>query len=325
MGGRLLRLKISAPARLHFGIIDMRGDLGRIHGSAGVSVQTPRLVLDVQGSSDTNVCGDQSGRVSQLIEMIRAIYNISSSISVKMIQEIPEHIGFGSGTQLALSLGMAFNKIYDLNQSLDQIAVHLKRGRVSGIGTHGFIKGGFIVDGGHRIGNPNSIPPLIYRQDFPENWRFIICIPDIKKGLSGEKEQKAFQQLKPPKADTVAHVSRVVLMQMIPAIIEEDIDLFGSAITKLDTIFGAYWTEIQGGTYSHPRIEECVNHLLDIGAYGAGQTSWGPALYGLVNGENQAKRLLQSMKKFLNDGENTGKAYISNADNRGASITEMVA
>lgn len=325
MGGRLLRLKISAPARLHFGIIDMRGDLGRIHGSAGVSVQKPSIVLDVQQSSVTNVRGDQSGRVTQLIQIIRSVYNIQSSISVTVIQRIPEHIGFGSGTQLALSLGMAFNKIYDLNQSLEQIAVHLKRGRVSGIGTHGFIKGGFIVDGGHRVGNPNTIPPLIYRHDFPEDWRFLICVPDIKKGLSGEQEQKAFQQLEPPNADTVAHASRVVLMQMIPAIIEEDINLFGSAITKLDTIFGDYWTGIQGGTYSHPRIEECVSHLLDIGAYGAGQSSWGPALYGLVNGENQAKRLLQSMKKFLNDGENTGKAYISDADNRGAYITEMVA
>ncbi|MBD3172268.1 hypothetical protein GF326_07330, partial [Candidatus Bathyarchaeota archaeon] len=166
--------------------------------------------------------------------------------------------------------------------------------------------------------------PLIYRQDFPEDWRFLICVPDIKKGLSGEQEQKAFQQLEPPNADTVARASRVVLMQMIPAIIEEDIDLFGSAITKLDTIFGDYWTEIQGGTYSHPRIEECVSHLLATGAYGAGQSSWGPVLYGLVNGENQAKRLLHSMKKFLNDGENTGKAYLSHADNRGAYITDVV-
>jgi len=92
-------------------------------------------------------------------------------------------------------------------------------------------------------------------------------------------------------------------------------------MTKLDTIFGAYWSTMQGGTYSHPRIEDCVNHLLGNGAYGAGQSSWGPALYGLVEGNAQARELADEMEQFINQGENSGSVFITAADNKGAQIS----
>jgi len=316
-----MMLSISTPARLHFGIIDMRGDLGRIHGSVGVSIQKPRLVIDIKESSETEIIGARSNRAYEIVESLRKIYGIQSGVSLKIHEDIPEHTGFGSGTQLALAIGTGLNRIYNLGLSIEDIAVKLERSRVSGIGTHGFLHGGFIVDGGHRVDNRDSVSPVIYRQDFPEDWRFVVCIPEINKGFSGEQEQNAFKKLEPPPAETVASVSRIVLLQMIPAIIERDITLFGEAMTSLDTIFGDYWKKIQGGTYTHPRIEECVNHLLQNGAYGAGQSSWGPALYGLANGEKQANLLMEEMNRFLNDNGNVGSAFVTSVDNTGAQIT----
>ena len=317
-----MRLRISTPARLHFGIIDMRGDLGRIHGSVGVSIQKPRLVLDIAESRETKIIGARSTRAQEIVMILMKTYDIKSGVSLTIHEDIPEHTGFGSGTQLALAIGTGLNRIFDLGLSVDDIAVRLERSRVSGIGTHGFLCGGFIVDGGHNVDNRDSVPPVIYRQDFPEKWKFIVCIPKIDKGFSGEQEQTAFKKLEPPPADTVAAVSRIVLMQMIPAIIDEDIGLFGDAMTRLDTTFGDYWKKIQGGTYTHKRIEECVNHLLDNGAYGAGQSSWGPALYGLADGPKQANALLEEMNRFLNAGDNSGSAFITDADNTGAQISE---
>ena len=120
--------------------------------------------------------------------------------------------------------------------------------------------------------------------------------------------------------EMISRVSRLVLMQMIPSILEKNITLFGDAMTKLDTIFGKYWATMQGGTYSHPRIESCVNHLLQNGAYGAGQSSWGPALYGLVEGKAQARELADEMDRFINQGESSGSVFITAADNKGAQI-----
>ena len=317
-----MKLRVNAPSRLHFGIIDMRGDLGRIHGSVGVAIEHPRLVLEIKESSETVIRGARSGRAAEIIAHLQSIYGIESGVDLSIIEDIPEHMGFGSGTQLALAIGASFNRLFNLDQTIEGIAVKLERSKRSGIGTHGFLHGGFIVDGGHSTKHLDTVPPMVYRRDFPEDWKFVVCLPEINRGYSGEKELIAFKNLEPPPMDMVASVAHLVLLQMIPAIIDEDIVLFGDAMTKLDTMFGDYWKEIQGGTYSHPRIGECINHLLELGAYGAGQSSWGPALYGLAEGDRQANQLLKAMDEYLNDADNVGSAFITSVDNVGAQITE---
>ena len=317
-----MKLRISTPSRLHFGIIDMRGDLGRIHGSIGVSIRKPRLVLEIKESTTTKINGARSNRVQEIVETLYNAYDIQTSVEITIHEDIPEHSGFGSGTQLSYAIGMGLNRIFKLGLTVEDISVRLERSRVSGIGTYGFQKGGFILDGGHAVGGRDKFPPLIYHRDFPEEWKFVICVPKIHKGFSGEQEQKAFKKLEPPPAETIASVSHIVLLQMLPALIENDIKDFGHAMTSLDTIFGDYWKKIQGGTYSHHRIGECVHHLLECGAYGAGQSSWGPALYGLADGENHARELETEMNNFINTGDSEGYVFVTSADNIGAVITE---
>jgi beta-ribofuranosylaminobenzene 5'-phosphate synthase len=55
-----------------------------------------------------------------------------------------------------------------------------------------------------------------------------------------------------------------------------------------------------------------------VGAYGAGQSSWGPALYGVTKQE-EAKELLSKVKAYLSKDVG-GKAFIAKANNKGASI-----
>lgn len=284
-------------------------------------VKSPRLVLEVEESSNTQVTGTRSTRAEEIIDEILSLKQVESGVSVKIIEDIPEHMGFGSGTQLSIALGTALNRIFDLGLTYEEIVIGLGRSRRSGIGSLGFIHGGFIVDGGHSIKDPNHIPPMIHHSDIPENWQFLICVPDINTGFSGQKETNAFKDVGLPSVDLIGEVSRLVLMQMIPSVMEQDIEAFGESITKLDILFGNHWAPVQGGTYSHPRIEECVNKLLELGAYGAGQSSWGPAIYGLVEGEHQAKVLAEEMNTYLNTRPNSGTLFITSVDNQGAKIT----
>ncbi len=316
-----MKLSISTPSRLHFGIMDMRGDLGRLHGSAGVAIETPRLNIQMEEAGETVITGARSDRAKQIIDQVLREHKVDGGVHLDIQSDIPEHSGFGSGTQLTIALGTALNRVFGLGMTYNEIVVGLGRSRRSGIGTHSFLNGGFIVDGGHAVDAPETIPPLIHRSDVPDDWLFVVCIPDINTGFSGAKETNAFKKLEPPPVEIIARVSRLVLMQMIPSILERDITLFGDAMTKFDTIFGAYWATMQGGTYSHPRIEECVNHLLMKGAYGAGQSSWGPALYGLAEGRSQASELADEMDQFINQGENSGSVFVTGADNKGAQIS----
>jgi beta-RFAP synthase len=315
-----VKVRISTPSRLHFGIIDLRGDIGRLHGSAGVTIKKPRLILEVEEAIETMVTGTRVERAQEIIDVMLHGTDIEAGVKVDIIEDIPEHIGFGSGTQLSIALGTTLNRIFELGYTYEEMVVRLGRGKRSGIGTLGFLQGGFIVDGGHSVNAPYTVPPLIHRSSVPDDWLFIVCIPDINTGFSGQKETNAFNKLDPPPSELISSVSRLVLMKMIPSISERNIEVFGDSVTKLDTMFGDYWTKIQGGTYSHPRIGECVNKLLDLGAYGAGQSSWGPALYGLVEGPTQARSIADEMEEFLNDGDDKGTVFITEVDNQGAII-----
>jgi beta-ribofuranosylaminobenzene 5'-phosphate synthase len=299
----------------------MRGDLGRIHGSVGVAISQPRLRMVATKNDTLEVHDGRSGRALKYSRKILDDYGVGSGVRVDILEDIPEHVGFGSGTQLALAIGTAISKLYDLDLDPKEIAVKLERSQVSGIGTHGFIGGGFIVDAGHSVDRMREVAPVIFRRDVPEDWLFVVGLPEINKGFSGDSEQTAFKKLKPPPAEVVAEASRLVLMKMIPSIIDEDVKRFGEAMTSLDGTFGDYWIEVQGGRYSHQRIEECVNYLLSNGAYGAGQSSWGPAFYGLTKGIEQANRLSSKLDAFLNEDENRGKSFVTPADNKGAEIT----
>ncbi len=178
-------MRISTPSRLHFGIIDMRGDTGRLHGSAGVAIETPRLILEIEEASETVVTGARSGRAHSIIENFLSSHGVKGGVRLDIQSEIPEHMGFGSGTQLTIALGTALNTLFDLGMTYDEIVVGLGRSRRSGIGTHSFLQGGFIVDGGHAIDAPKTIPPLIHRSDMPDDWLFVVCVPEINIEFSG--------------------------------------------------------------------------------------------------------------------------------------------
>jgi beta-RFAP synthase len=262
-------------------------------------------VFEVEEAGETVISGPRSSRAQVIIDKVLRDHGVTGGVHLDIQSDIPEHMGFGSGTQLNIALGTALNTLFDLGMSYNEIVVELGRGRRSGIGTHSFLHGGFIVDGGHAIDAPETIPPLIHRSEVPDDWLFVVCAPEINSEFSGQKESDAFKNLEPPPVDMIAQVSRLVLMQMIPSFLERNIALFGDAMTKLDTIFGDYWAIMQGGTYSHPRIESCVNHMLQHGAYGAGQSSWGS----------------EEMVQFINEGCNSGTVFITGADNKGAQIS----
>ena len=87
-----------------------------------------------------------------------------------------QHSGLGSGTQMALAIGMAICDFYRLDLNVNEIAVLTQRGARSGIGLGTFAQGGFIVDGGRAA--ESKVPPVIARADFPEDWP-ILLIFDI--------------------------------------------------------------------------------------------------------------------------------------------------
>lgn len=312
-----MKVIVKTPARLHLGLIDLNGDLGRMFGGLGVGIDHPNVIVEAESASDFKVTGQEVELAKALAIRFCANYQVQPKAHINVAEAIPSHVGLGSGTQLSLAIAAALAKLLGVKASVPELSLAMGRVKRTGVGTSIFAKGGFVVDGGKNL-KTNTYPPLIYHQAFPTQWRFIIAIPKQQKGLASTEETKAFNQLAPMSADDVAHMCRFTMLKLLPAIAEKDIESFGEALTKIQNITGRYFAQSQGGIYSSQACADCARFMKQNGAYGVGQSSWGPAVYGVVKRE-QAKLILKEVERYLREGVG-GEAFIAKPNNHGATI-----
>jgi len=305
---------VDAPARLHLGFIDLRGDLGRRFGGVGIAVRSPSLLLEARPAADLSAEGEDADRVLRYARRFLDHHGIRGGAAFRVHRAIPPHSGLGSGTQLALATARALASLYGLGEGAHELAAAVGRARRSAIGTWTFAHGGFILEGGRRRDSEDPAP-LLLRRAVPASWRCVIAIPRVDRGLSGEVEEQAFRTLPPPPPEQVGEISRLILMVLLPSLVEGDLEGFGRAVTEIQRRVGETFRAIQGAVYAHPLIEELVEAMLTWGAAGAGQSSWGPAVYGFVDGEEAASSLTERLKGFLGE---RGTVFATTFDNRGA-------
>jgi beta-RFAP synthase len=239
---------------------------------------------------------------------------------------IPAHAGLGSGTQLALSVAAALARFFSIDADIRELAAVMGRGRRSGIGIAAFERGGFIVDAGRRVSTADStqsrdlVPPTIVRYAFPEAWTFVVAIPRVAHGLAGAKETHAFGRLTGRPAAAAGRLSRILLMQMLPAVIEHDPIVFGESLTGIQRIVGGWFRSVQGGIFATAQGAELARVMRRAGALGVGQSSWGPAVYGLAKDQEMAKSIMEKMNRVV-PAKIEASIFSARASNRGAEIS----
>ncbi len=291
---------VEAPARLHFGVLDLRGALGRRFGGLGAAIPSPSLLVEV-GLSDGIVAeGPDAERAATFARRFLDHHGIRGGARLVVHRPIPAHSGLGSGTQLGLSVARGLAELHHLPTEVTGLARAVSRGRRSAIGTWAFGLGGFIVEGGRRPGD-DGVAPLIGRYEVPGGWRCVVAVPPGSPGLSGEAEATAFAQLPPPPQAEVERVSYLVLMQLLPALVQGDITSFGVALSEVQRTTGAWFAPQQGGVFAPGPGEALIRELAGWGAAGVGQSSWGPAVYGLADGEPAGVELAERCRAFLGE------------------------
>jgi beta-RFAP synthase len=328
-------IEVRTSARLHLGLLDNNGGQGRLYGSIGLAVNRPRLILKGKLADGLRVEGAEVNRITTYAQRFISRYGAPKGAHLNLLAGIPAHVGLGSGTQLGLAVGTVLARLAGLEISVADIALAVERGMHSGIGIATFQHGGFVLDGGHRLlqsqsavsgvqGQPRQlekggVPPLLFRHPMPGDWSFVMVIPDTGPGFSGEKEHSAFLQLPIAPASLVEKISWVLLMKMLPALVEKDAANFGQALTDIQRMVGDCFASVQGGRFATPVLEKLVGFLLDKGAAGAGQSSWGPTIYGLVVGKEQARLMERQVKAYL-DSLGGGRVFCVQPQNRGAQV-----
>jgi beta-RFAP synthase len=280
-------------------LLDLRGDLGRRFG--GIGAPAPEIVarVSVSAATDVHATGESASRAATFAGRFLSHYKLSGGARIVVERAIPAHSGLGSGTQLGLCVARALAELYGVEATTPELATSIGRARRSAVGTWTFDGGGFVVEGGRRVGAVDDVGPLLARVPFPPSWRCVIAVPAAAAGVSGDAEAESFASLPVPNVETVERVSHLVLMAMLPAIAEADIATFGSSLSEVQEINGRWFSHAQGGTFAPGPTTALISTMRRLGVPGVGQSSWGPAVYGIVDGDARVTTLTDALRREM--------------------------
>ena len=319
----LARVRVVAPARLHLGFLDPAATLGRRFGSVGLVLDGRDTVVEI-GCADTDRFeafggGDAAlARAVEHLRTLRAATRCMAPVRLGLRAAAPMHAGLGSGTQLALAVGTAFSRLFDLGLGSRALAVILGRGARSGVGIAGFDQGGLLLDGGPRAdGSPAA---LLCRLALPAPWRVIVALDPRVRGLSGADEKAALATLAPLPHIVSAEICHEVLMRVLPGAAGAEFEPFAAGVSRIQRLLGDHFSPAQQGRRF---TSAAVARLMDwIGAHataGIGQSSWGSAGFAIVRGAEDA-RLALAAARAAGVLDTALEVDVATARNRGASI-----
>jgi beta-ribofuranosylaminobenzene 5'-phosphate synthase len=286
------RVIVETPSRIHMTLTDLAGDRGRVDGGVGVALDDPSIVVEAEMNEVLSVRGENADRARAAAKAVIDRFGLGGAeITVRHCYR--QHVGLGGGTQLAMAVGKALCELYSRPASAREIASAVGRGGTSGIGVAAFERGGFIVDGGHSFGpgkekedyRPSSAslgvapPPVILQSDLPESWKFLLAMPSLPKGAHGKRELDVFGAFCPVPKDEVAELCREIMVRMIPAVLEEDLESFGIAVNRVQELG---FKKVEVGL-QHPLIQSLMEEMRSAGAAGAGLSSFGPTVYAVAD------------------------------------------
>ncbi len=308
-----MRVAVKACARLHFGFYNIRMG-GRWYGGIGVSVDKPCVLVEAEPSHEL----EAPSELMRPLQKVAVHYRLHGA-RIRVLRKIPRHVGLGSTTQLYLAASYAYLALHNMKPDPVELARILGRASISGIGLYSFLKGGFIIDAGKPEGCTDCIVGLVTRLRIPERWRFIVVVPENRQGLTEEEEKIILDNPQPMAVENQYQLYGILLTGLLPALVEDNPEAFGRKLNEYQKILGEYYSKHQGGIFSTAESELAARLLLQAGAYGVGQSSWGPAVYG-VSDKQRARQVASKLLELLRHHDLQAKVFVARPRNWGAKV-----
>jgi len=296
------RIVIQTGARLHFGLLALgqsppdgsEPGTGREFGGVGLMVKSPGFRISLAPNSPIENLADSivhlGSSPAPALELIDRVGRILSryrercpaefrpaGMQIELQETVSQHIGLGTGTQLALAIARGLAEIMGEGPlPVSELARRVDRGQRSAIGLYGFEHGGLLVEGGKK--DRSSVSPLIARLAVPAGWRFLLARPREFVGLSGEAECQGFRQLSAMPTAVTDRLCRLLLMGLLPSVSEGDFAGFCQSLQSYGDTVGQFFASVQTGVYASTRMAELSEILHRQGIVGIAQTSWGPTV-----------------------------------------------
>ncbi|WP_101294370.1 beta-ribofuranosylaminobenzene 5'-phosphate synthase family protein [Halegenticoccus soli] len=318
-------VRVSAGARLHFGFGNLSLSHERLYGAIGAAIEEPRVAVRAEPADGVD-CADPTARL--YAERAVSLLDLPGA-TVSVERALPRHAGLGSGTQLALATLSAVARAHGRDPGVRDRAPALGRGGRSGVGVAAFESGGFVLDAGHPTARFTTarpadgdwtVPAVAARHEIPDHWRFLLVVPDADPGRNGDAEDASMravvERADPAIADRVAGV---VARRLLPAVAEGAAEPFGEAVEEIGRLNGAWYADEQGGVYRPPVGELVAALAASPAVYGVGQSSWGPAVFGVTDADH-ADEARAAGEEALDDAGVDGEVAVVRGRNRGAVV-----
>ncbi len=297
--------RVTTGARLHFGLFSTSQVGGRTFGGVGMMVEHPSTCVVARASGSYRATGDEAALVTRLAERVADYFKRPlPAIELAVPDHAPRHAGLGSGTQLAMCIAKLLTQAWGLRCDYSELGLAAGRGKRSGIGVHGFERGGLLADAG-KTGDA-QLAPLVERIDVPSDWRVLLIWPgettsrqDVSNttlaGAVGQRELQAFSQLSATSPQLTAALRHEASEVLLPAMRREEFDEFAKSVTRFNRLAGECFAAAQGGAYAAPEIERLIATLQANGVRGIGQSSWGPVVFAFCECESDATALARQL------------------------------
>ena len=307
--------RVSAPSRLHFGLLHVpAGEPGdtsvspRRFGGLGLMLASPRVTVRVELGGQWSCEGPSADRAEAFARRVAP-----AGICCRVIVDEcpPEHAGLGVGTQLGLAVVEAARRELGLpDASAVELARLAGRGERSAIGVHGSRRGGFLFDAGKLP--TQAVGTVLATVPFPD-WPVLFLRPPDDVAWSGDAERHAFARQRTATAGVSARLGQLAYSGVWPALLEGDYASFGNALHEYNRLAGEPFAGDQGGAYASPAIAATVARLRELGVTAAGQSSWGPTVFGICSSKGQAEAVRHELRGV--------DVQVTAADNAGRTVT----
>ena len=315
------RVRITAPSRLHFGLLRFSQQAGLSFGGLGMMIDVPRIIIELAASEKWHAEGPLAERALSLAQRIFSKVSLhhSNALHLRVVESPPEHTGLGTGTQLSLSLALAVNTLCEASkQDIVDLAQLAGRGARSAVGSYGFQSGGLVWETGRLPGQ--TLGELANRLPIPDLWRILLITPRNRQGMSGPQESSAFEMLPPVPAHVTHQLQHIAETEILPAVEQENFASFAEAVFQYGHLAGSQFAPVQGGVYASPQMAVCVERLREAGVAGVSQSSWGPTIFAFAPDANEAAGLLQRLQTMPEFGDT--EMIIAAPDNRGVRVEQ---
>jgi beta-ribofuranosylaminobenzene 5'-phosphate synthase len=211
--------------------------------------------------------------------------NIQEKFTISISGKTLSHFGFGCSTSIRMASIEGISLLLGLKLSHQEM-IHLsRRGGTSGIGVHGYFKGGLIFDIGHAASeNSTHLPsrskefkqnyPLLFNKIDLPNWEVGLLIPKNLEPISHDNEKIFFEKNCPISSEAVYQTTYHAVFGVCAAIKSKNKEHFHKAIMNIQK---QEWKKKEWELY--PSLPVLKNKLYEFGTKAVGISSLGPSLY----------------------------------------------